>query len=126
MEDGLPFHDRLAGGRANGTESQDRRAVGDDGDEVALVRVLVDVAGVACDLETGHRHAGGVGKRQVPLGGGRLGGNDFGLSGPAALVVFESFVARVVCHTAGESTRTSRKSGPPRRVHPCGTSRHPG
>ena len=37
----LAFHDRLAGERADVAEPEDGGAVGDDGDEVALGRVLV-------------------------------------------------------------------------------------
>ena len=40
------LHHRLAGERADVAEAEHGGAVGDDGDEVALRRVLVDVVGV--------------------------------------------------------------------------------
>src|SRR5207244_8648916 len=91
----LGFHERLAGGRADGAEAEDGGAVRDDGDEVPLGRVLVDVLGIPGDLEARLGHARRVGEREVALGGGRLGGDDLDFAGASDGVVFERFVVDV-------------------------------
>ena len=65
----LAFHHRLAGERADVAEAEHGGAVGDDGDEVALGRVLVGELGIALDLEAGLGDAGRVGEREVALVG---------------------------------------------------------
>ena len=100
-EDGLPFHHRLAGRGADVAEAEDGGAVGDDGDEVAFVRVLVDVAGLARDLEARLGDAGRVGEREIALRRGGLGRDDFSFSGTSARVIFEGVIAVVVWHGAG-------------------------
>ena len=65
-EDGLAFHDGLAAERADVAEAEHGGAVGDDGDEVPLARVLVDELGVPRDLEAGLGDARRVGEREIP------------------------------------------------------------
>ena len=87
------FHHRLAGDRADVAESEHGGAVGDDGDEVALRRVLVREIGILLDLEARLGDAGRVGERQIALIGQRLGRNDGDLSRPAVGVVVEGVLA---------------------------------
>ena len=109
-EDGLSFHHRLAGSGADVAKSQDRGAVGDDRDEIALVRVLVDVAGLARDLEAGLGHARRVRERKIALRRGRLGRHDLRFSGTPTRVIFESVIAVVVWHEAGESIKLGSRA----------------
>ena len=69
----LSLHHRLAGQRADVAEPEHGGAVGDDGDEVPLRRVLVGVLGILLDLEAGLGDAGGVGEREIALVVERLG-----------------------------------------------------
>ena len=80
----LAFHHRLAGERADVAEPEHGGAVGDDGDEVALGRVLVDVVRILLDLEAGLGDARRVREREVPLIVQRLRGDDGDLAGPSA------------------------------------------
>ena len=89
----LAFHDRLAGERADVAEAEHGGAVGDDGDEVALGRVLVGVVRVALDLEAGLGDAGRVGEREIALIGQRLGGDDRDLAGASLAMVVERVLA---------------------------------
>jgi len=71
----LAFHNGFAGERTDVAESEDGRSVGDDGDEISARRVLVDVVGIANDLEARLGDAGRVGKREIALVIERLGGD---------------------------------------------------
>ena len=82
----LAFHHRLGGQRAEIAKTQDGRAVGDHGDQIALGGVVIGGVGILGDLADRHGHARAIGQRQVALGGHRLGGGDFQLAGLAALV----------------------------------------
>ena len=55
--------------------------VGDDGDQIALGRVIVGQIGVLGDFETGMRHPGRIEQRQVALGGQRFRSGDFDFAG---------------------------------------------
>ncbi len=88
----LAFHHRLGGQRAAIAEAQDRGAVGDDGDEIALGGVVVGVVLVLGDRQHRHRDAGRIGQRQVALRRHRLGGDDFELAGPALAVEQQRFL----------------------------------
>ena len=81
----LAFHHRLGRQRAEIAEPQDGGAVGDDGDEIALGRVVVGAARVLGDGEHRHRDARRIGERQVALGRHRLGGDDSSLPGRPTL-----------------------------------------
>ncbi len=110
-ENRLPFHHRLARARTDISEPEDGGAVGDDGDKVAAIRVLVDVAGILGDLETRLGDARRVRQRQIALRRRRFGGNDLSFPGPAGGMIFESFVADVIHHGGGLYRPTeSRKS----------------
>ena len=68
-QDRLAFHHRLGGQRAEIAEAEDGRAVGDDGDEVALGGVVVGRGGIlARSRRHGHGDARRIGQRQVALG----------------------------------------------------------
>ena len=82
-QDRLAFHHRLGRERAKIAEAQDRGAVGDHGDEIALDRVVVGEAFVLGDGEHRHRDAGRIGERQIALRRHRLGRHDFELAGTA-------------------------------------------
>ncbi len=66
-EDGLAFHHRLRGERAQVAEAEDGSAVRDDGNEVALVRVVVGQRRVLGDRVHGDGDAGRIGERQIAL-----------------------------------------------------------
>ena len=88
-QDPLPFHDRLAGLCADVAEAEDRRPVRHDRDEVPFPRVLVRELGVFRDLETGIRHAGRIGERQIALRRARLRRDDLEFSLPPHRVIVE-------------------------------------
>ena len=88
----LAFHHRLGGERAAIAEPQDRGAVGDDGDEIALGRVVVGEALILGDRQHRHRDAGRIGERQVALRRHRLGGDDLELARPPLAVKKQRFL----------------------------------
>ena len=88
----LAFHHRLGRERAAIAEPENGGAVGDDGDEIALDRVVVGLARILGDGEHRHRDAGRIGKRQVALRGHRLGGDDLELAGPADAMELQGFL----------------------------------
>ena len=88
----LAFHDGLCRQRAEIAEAENGRAVGDDGDEVALVGVVVDARGVLGDRVHGHGDARRVGEREVALGRERLRRRDLELAGLALGVELERFL----------------------------------
>ena len=88
----LAFHHRLGRQRAAIAEPEDGGAVGDDGDEIALGRVVVGLALVLGDRQHRHGDAGRIGERQIALGRHRLGGDDFELAGPALAVEQQRFL----------------------------------
>ena len=57
-EDTLAFHDRLARLRTDVAQTENSRSVGDDGNEVALGCVPVDLIPVLGDVQTGLRDSG--------------------------------------------------------------------
>ena len=89
-QDGLAFHDGLAGERADVAESEHGGAVGDHADQVALGGVLVGEAGVALDLQARHGHAGRIGQAEVALRAAGLGRRDRQLTGGRCGVVLQS------------------------------------
>ena len=88
----LAFHHRLGGQRAEIAEAEDRGAVGDDGDEIALGRVVVGLARILGDGQHRHGDARRIGQRQVALRRHRLGGDDLELAGAAAAVELQRFL----------------------------------
>src|SRR5439155_25242919 len=120
---GLPFHHRFPCARTDVAEAEDGGAVRDDGDEVAAIRVLIDVAGVLRDLEARLCHAGRVGEGQIALRCSRFSGNDFRFAGAAAGVIFESVVAAGIRHGGGLYRPTeSRRSDWTYRARPSDKS----
>ena len=88
----LAFHHRLCRQRAAIAEPEDGRAVGDDGDEIALHRVVVGPARILGDRQHRHRDARRIGERKVALGRHRLGGDDLQFAGPANAVKLQGFL----------------------------------
>ncbi len=79
-ENGLPFHHRLGRERAEIAQAQHRRAVADDGDEIALGRVLVGAGGIALNMEARIGHARRVSERELLLRRQRLRRRDLDLA----------------------------------------------
>ena len=90
----LAFHHRLGRQRAEIAEAEDRGAVGDDRDEIALAGVIIGVGRILGDRAHRHGDAGRISEAEVALRRHRLGGDDLDLAGPAAGVEFERFLAR--------------------------------
>ncbi len=90
----LALHHRLGGERAAIAQPQDGGAVGDDGDEIALGRVVVGEAFVLGDGQDRDGDAGRIGERKIALGRHRLGGDDFELAGPSLAVKQQRFLVR--------------------------------
>ena len=88
----LAFHHRLGRERAAVAEAENGGAVGDDGDEIALGRVVVGACLVLGDGQHRNGDAGRIGERQVALRRHRLGGDDFELAGPALAVKQQGFL----------------------------------
>ena len=88
----LALHHRLGRQRAEIAEAEDGGAVGDDGDEVALVGVVVGERRVLGDRLHRHGDARRIGERQVALGGQRLGRRDLELAGLALGVELQRFL----------------------------------
>ena len=85
----LAFHHRLGGERAEIAEAEDRGAVGDDRDEIALGGQLIGAAGIVGDRLDRDRDAGRISEAEVALRRHRLGGDDLDLARAAARVEFE-------------------------------------
>ena len=78
----LAFHHRLRGERAQISEPEDRGAVRDHRHQIALGGIIIGSVRISRDRANRHGHAGRIGKRKVPLGRHRLGGDDFDLARP--------------------------------------------
>ncbi len=88
----LAFHHGLGGERAAVAEPEDGGAVGDDGDEIALDRIVVGLALILRDGQHRHRDAGRIGEREIALSRHRLGGDHFELARPALAVKQQRFL----------------------------------
>ena len=88
----LPSITGFDGQRAEIAEAEDGRAVGDDGDEVALVGVVVGERLVLGDGLHRHGDARRIGERQVALRRQRLGRRDLELAGLALRVELQRFL----------------------------------
>ena len=77
----LALHHRLGAERAEISEAQNRGAVGDHRDQIALVGIVIGQLGIGGDILARDRDAGGIGEREIALGGHRHGGLDFPLAG---------------------------------------------
>ena len=117
----LAFHHRLRGQRAEIAEAQDRRAVRDDGDEIALGRVVVGEVRVLGDAQDRRRHARRIGERQIALRRHRLGRDDLDLARPAAGVHAQRFLVG----DAGRSVRHGLGFLPSGPVPPAPGRRRP-
>ena len=93
-EDRFALHDGLARQGADVAQTQHRRTVADDRDQVALGRVAKRKIRIAGDLSAGFGHTRGIGEREILLSLGRLGRGDLDLSGSAIGVVGEGLLSR--------------------------------
>ena len=82
----LAFHHRLGRECPEIAQPQDRGAVGNDGDHVALDRVVVGERGIFGDGAHGHRHPRRVGEREIALRRHGLGRHDLQLARLVAVV----------------------------------------
>ncbi len=89
----LAFHHRLGRQRPDVAQAQHRRAVGDDGHQVAAAGVFVGVHRIGHDLFARRRHAGRVSQRQVVLVRELLGGANGDLARRREFVVLEGRAA---------------------------------
>ena len=90
-EHGLAFHDRFRGERAQIAKAQNGGAIGDDGDEIALGRIIIGGIGIFSDGADRHGDARAIGQRQIALGGHGLCRIDFELSGLSHAMEFKGF-----------------------------------
>ena len=88
-QNALPFHHRLPGQGADVTETQHRRAVGDDRHEVAARGVFVGCQRVFFDFQTRRSNAWRIGQRQIALGRQRLGWGNLDFARDGELVKIE-------------------------------------
>ena len=86
-QDGLAFHHRFRGLRADVAQPQNRGAIGDHGHQIALGGVAARVERIVGNLDTGLGHARRVSTRQIAAGGHGFGGADFQLTGARKLVI---------------------------------------
>ena len=85
----LAFHHRLGRERAEIAEPEDRGAVRDHRDEIALGGVIVGEVRIGGDGADRHGDAGRVSEAKVALGRHRLGRDDLDLARPRAGMEFE-------------------------------------
>ena len=90
----LALHHRLRGERAEVAEPEDRRAVRDDGHQVALGGVVIGGLGAGRDRLDRDGDAGGIGQRQVALGRHGRRGHHVELSRPRLEVIGERLLGR--------------------------------
>src|SRR5215469_13542607 len=91
-EGGLALHDRLCCERSEVAQTEYRRAIGNDRDEIALRGVVEGGIRLAMNVQAGEGDARRIGERQVALGGQRLGRRDRELAGPPARMKLQRLV----------------------------------
>ena len=91
----LALHHRLGRQRADVAQAQHRRAVGDDGDQVAARRVLEGMDRIGHDFLARRGHPGGISQCQVALVGQLLGRRHRHLAGGGKFVVLEGGAAQL-------------------------------
>ena len=94
-QDGLAFHHRLGGQRADVAQAQHGGAVGNHGHQVAARRVAEGVGRVLHDLFARGSHTGRVGQREIVLVDHLLGRGNRQLTRLGKLVVLESGTAQL-------------------------------
>ena len=102
----LAFHHRLGGERTDIAETENSRAVGDDGNEVAARGHFGCGVRVADDFLAGIGDARRVGQRQFALGHHGLGRHDLDLAGRRTPVIVERSLLEeigIAGHGAGRS-----------------------
>ncbi len=91
---GLALHDRLCGERAEIAKPENRGAIGDHGDHVALDGVIIGRRRVARDGQDGRGDAGRIGEREIALRRHRLRRDDLELAGASARVEEQRLLVR--------------------------------
>ena len=83
----LALHHRLRGQRAQIAHAEDRGAVRDDRDHIALDGIVIGRLGLVGDGLHRHRHPRRIGQRQIPLRRHRGRGDDVVFPGPGLHVI---------------------------------------
>ncbi len=96
-EERLALHYRLSGFGTYVAKPEHCGAVADHGHQIALVGVFVNVVGIFLDLLAGIGHAGGVGQREIVLGGVGYCGYYLNFAGLPLAMIFEGSFARNGC-----------------------------
>ena len=94
----LALHHRLGGQAADIAQPQNRRAIGDNGNQVTPGGIVRCRHRVFRDLPAGKGNPGRVGERQVPLVGKRLGRLDFKFPWPGVSMVIKCTFLQVFEH----------------------------
>ena len=105
----LAFHHRFRGERADGTQPEHRRAVGDDADEIATRGQVARLGRVAHDFLAGDCDPRGIGQRQVALIDQALGGGHRNLPRLGQAMVVEGGLAQLVWHDFPECETCYRR-----------------
>ena len=93
-EDGLAFHHRLGGERAQIAHAENGGAIGDHSDKIAFGRIVIGCGGVIRDGLYRHGNTRRISKAQIALGRHWLGGDDLDFSGPPCRVIVKRFTIR--------------------------------
>ena len=96
----LAFHHRLGGERTDRTQTEHRRAIGHNTDEVATRSELGCLGRIAHDLLAGGRNTGRIGQRQIALVDQSLGGRYGDFSRLGKPMVVERGSSDVLVHDA--------------------------
>ena len=115
----LAFHHRLAGQRADVAQAQDRRAVGDDGHQVAACGQVARLERVFGDRHAGIGDPGRISQRQVACGGHRLGRRDRDLARRGVTVVVQRGFPQRVAHGLVSSCRCQCRLAPRAGLASC-------
>ena len=89
-EQTFTLHHGFAAHGTNVAQSQDGGAVGDNGHEIAFIRVFISVVGILLDFQTGVSNTWRVGQRKVGLSTISLGGLYFDFARTACLMILKS------------------------------------
>jgi hypothetical protein len=97
-QDRLALHHRLARERPDIAEAEHRRAVGDDGDEIAARGQIIGGIGIGDDRIAGGGDPGRIGQRQIALRRHALGRDDGELARLRQPVVIQRRLANILVH----------------------------
>ena len=117
-QDGLAFHHRFRGERADVAQAEYGRAVGHDADEVAASGETRCHRGIVGDGGAGMRNAGRVSQREVVLVGNRFGRLDRDFAGRILLVIGERVATEFLLRHGVLSGPSRDRCIPASRPHP--------